>query len=231
MYLNTDILTARTGTGWWRLASHGKVELTMTHKPDQMTPYVRGTLRRWIRAGYCDAPNGEASKRWQLLMLMQKPRYLMQVSKGNYGVGFQASLFNQPGQVCWVPPMEHLNALLLLHNASLPSRMNHEPLSLSIQKSDDEIRVGMDLISTNHLRVWHGFRLWEHKKLLKTFVRELGHPLGDKEAINRALKTIDEPSTMRVNVIDRDRFSFTYTATGDKPTVIQFTPWHNEEES
>jgi hypothetical protein len=93
---------------------------------------------------------------------------------------------------------------------------------MTMDTSDSETRLGMDLISTSHLRVRHGFRLWEHKKLLKTFVRELGHPLGGKVEIDRALEAIDKTTALHVVVNNNARST-------DARTVIQFTPWHSEE--
>lgn len=214
MYFNTKMFTARTGTAYWRLLGDPKVEFTLTHDPSKLSDSARHRLRTWMRAGYCNSPTGEVGARWHMLMVALKADYIMEQP---CNACFRVQPIERDGvQIDRSGQYEKINALFLLYAASKGWQKNgHSPIGPPLRLSQAYETVYLDSwgkidsvfeSAADHPR--QNTRYEPH--LLKTVVRELGHPLGDKEKIAAAVKTICSPLTFKVTAREaRDGRNYT----------------------
>lgn len=226
MHLHTKIFHARNETGWWRLTTAPKVEFTATHMPLAMSAYCRKTLRRWMRAGYCDSPGGEAAKRWELLMIANGARHITNHSRNGW---FSSRVIQEMGSKPWVPDVEKFSAILALWCAAenVPNFQGTVGLTTETVHDrwiiHDPQRVHKTLSSTCMVRpVGYAHVLGSNQQgaraIVRTLVRELGHPLADLDA---ALDSIDRHCTFRVVTTECDCGS-------KEPAHSTHTAYYNE---
>lgn len=226
VHLHTGMFRAINETGWWGLTIAPKMEFTASHLPLAMSAYGRKTLRRWMRAGYCDTPGGEAAKRWELLMIANGARHITTHSRTGW---FSSRVIQEMGSKPWVPDVEKFSAILALWCAAENIPNFQGTVGLVSETTHDrwmihDVQMVHKTLSSTFMVSPIGYCnvLGTHQKgaraIVRTLVRELGHPLADLDA---ALDSIDQPCTFRVVTTECD--------CGEKaPNHSTHTAYYNE---
>jgi hypothetical protein len=196
MYFRTTMFTAFVESPYRGLVENPKIEFTLKHDPSKLTYSGRMTLRTWMRAGYCNSPNGALGARWRLLMAALKAHYLMEQSSSR---GFGISPIMRTGiETDHSEQYANINALALLSGAANSRAARIGPLSFfpSPEKFNFDRWGKIETVFRQPYEA--GFYVPNDKFFLKAAVRELGHPLGDKGKIAEGLACIDRLLEFRV---------------------------------
>lgn len=197
MYFRNDMFVAQTQSPYSRLMKEAKVEFTLRHDPlAGMSRSMYARIRAWINAGYCSCPNGEAGARWRMLMLANQADYLFEQPSNRF---FYIMFVERLGiDVNRQEQAEKINALVALYGASKEWK-NSPPLSINDLYEERQIdnwgRINTKLAISGY---YFGLITRSELHLLRSVVRALGHPLGDKARIAQAVESIANPLEFKV---------------------------------
>lgn len=200
MYFSTRMFVVSTHTWWWRVVKNGMVEFDLHHDPELLSGSGRKAIQRWIRLGYCNSPDGELGARWQMLMWACKAAYVFEIP---CSAMFKIHLIEKDGaQTMRTRELDRMNLLFRLYGAA-----HGFPMTSGDQLEVRELAPHLSFDTWGHSSLCisnapnttqlQSVKFTRHPQLMKQFVHELGHPLGNAAGIARAMEALDKEIRFR----------------------------------